>query len=61
MSTIRALLFFGWQMLVTPVYAAVMLATFWLPRIPRHRNAAHWCRAVAYGARWICGIRWRVE
>ena len=61
MSTIRALLFFGWQLLVTPIYAAVMLATFWLPRIPRHRIAAHWCRAVAYGARWICGIRWRVE
>ena len=61
MSTIRSLLFFGWQMLVTPIYAAVMLATFWLPRVPRHRIAAHWCRTVAYGARWICGIRWRVE
>lgn len=60
-SALRSLLFLAWQVVVTPVYAAVMLATFWLPRVPRHRIAAHWCRMVALGARWICGIRWRVE
>ncbi|CAG0990558.1 1-acyl-sn-glycerol-3-phosphate acyltransferase [Burkholderiales bacterium] len=61
MSALRSIVFLGWQALVTPIYAALMLATFWLPRVPRHRIAAHWCRTVAYGARWICGIRWRVE
>lgn len=61
MQAIRALLFTAFQLVVTPVYAALMLATFWLPRIPRYRIAAHWCKVVAWGARLICGIRWRAE
>ncbi len=60
MSNVRSLLFLLFQSIVTPLYAATMLATAWLPRVPRYRIAAHWCRTIAYGARWICGIRWRV-
>lgn len=61
MDRLRGLLFLVYQALITPVYAVVMLATFWLPRIPRYRIAAHWCRMSLMGARWICGVRWRVE
>ncbi|HEY7902587.1 MAG TPA: lysophospholipid acyltransferase family protein [Casimicrobiaceae bacterium] len=61
MSTLRALLFLLYQVVVTPCYAALMLATCWLPRIPRYNMAKSWCRANLFGARWICGIRWRVE
>jgi 1-acyl-sn-glycerol-3-phosphate acyltransferase len=60
-QAIRAILFTVFQLVVTPLYAALMLATFWLPRVPRYRIAAHWCRTVAWGARLICGIRWRAE
>jgi 1-acyl-sn-glycerol-3-phosphate acyltransferase len=61
MATFRGLLFLAFQALITPFYAAVMLATFWLPRVPRYRIAANWCRVVVHAARWICGVRWRVE
>jgi 1-acyl-sn-glycerol-3-phosphate acyltransferase len=59
-SNLRALAFLLYQTLVTPLYAAAMLAMFWLPRVPLYKIAAHWCKVNVYGARWICGIRWRV-
>jgi 1-acyl-sn-glycerol-3-phosphate acyltransferase len=61
MAKLRGVLFLVYQALITPVYAVVMLATFWLPRVPRYKIAAHWCRMSLVGARWICGVRWRVE
>jgi 1-acyl-sn-glycerol-3-phosphate acyltransferase len=60
-NTFRGFLHLAWQVLVTPLYAVVMLATFWLPPVSRYKIAAHWCRMVVVGARWICGVRWRVE
>ncbi len=59
MSALRSLLFLLFQTLVTPLYAAVMLVLFWIPRVPMYRIAAHWCWINLQGARWICGIRWR--
>jgi 1-acyl-sn-glycerol-3-phosphate acyltransferase len=59
MWTLRSLLSLLFQTLVTPVYAAVMLALFWIPRVPMYRIAAHWCWTNLQGARWICGIRYR--
>ena len=61
MDTFRGILHLVWQALITPVYAILMLATFWLPPVSRYKIAAHWCRMVVVGARWICGVRWRVE
>jgi 1-acyl-sn-glycerol-3-phosphate acyltransferase len=60
MAAVRALVFLLFQTLITPFYAAAMLLFFWLPRVPLYRMAASWCRVVLFGARWICGIRWRV-
>jgi len=58
---IRALAFLLFQSIVTAAYAAAMLATFWLPRVARYLIAASWCRAILWGARWLCGIRHRIE
>jgi len=60
-SRLRSLAFLLFQIVVTPLYAVVMVATFWLPRVPRYKMAASWCRTNLMGVRAICGIRWRVE
>jgi 1-acyl-sn-glycerol-3-phosphate acyltransferase len=60
MSAVRSLSFLLFQIIVTPVYAAVMLLLFWIPRVPMFKIAASWCRTNLWGARWICGIRHRV-
>ena len=59
MSAARSLLFLLFQTIVTPLYAAVMLLLFWIPRVPMFKIAASWCRTNLWGARWICGIRYR--
>jgi 1-acyl-sn-glycerol-3-phosphate acyltransferase len=61
MSNLRSLAFLLFQLIVTPVYAFVMCATFWLPRIPRFLLARSWCGVNLWGARWLCGIRWTVN
>ena len=60
MSALASIGFFLFQAIVTPVYAAVMLALFWLPRVSMYRIAASWCRTNLWGARHICGIAHRV-
>jgi 1-acyl-sn-glycerol-3-phosphate acyltransferase len=61
MSAVRSLAFLLYQLVVTPLYAAAMLATFWLPPVPRYRMARSWCRVNLAGARVICGIDWKIE
>jgi len=61
MSAVRSLVFLLYQLVVTPLYAAAMLATFWLPPVPRYRMARSWCRVNLAGARMICGIDWKIE
>ena len=34
MSAVRSILFLLFQTAVTPVFAAVMLLLFWIPRVP---------------------------
>ena len=60
LSTIRSLLFALYQLLVTPPYALLVLACFWMPPRPRYRVVIGWCWLILQGARLICGIRWRV-
>ena len=59
-STLRSLLFALFQFVVTPVYAILVLLTFWLPPIPRFRFITGYCAINLWAARWICGIRHRV-
>jgi 1-acyl-sn-glycerol-3-phosphate acyltransferase len=60
MSVLRSLLFVLYQLVVTPVYAIMVLLLFWLPPLARFRFIIGWCGLMLFGARWICGIRHRV-
>jgi 1-acyl-sn-glycerol-3-phosphate acyltransferase len=57
LSPLNCIAFLLFQLVVTPVYAAVMLLLCWLPRVPLYRIAASWCQLNLKGARWFCGIR----
>jgi 1-acyl-sn-glycerol-3-phosphate acyltransferase len=61
MTWIRSSLFALAQMIVTPAYALLALATFPLPRLTRYRIISGWSRLMVWLARAILGIRWRVE
>jgi 1-acyl-sn-glycerol-3-phosphate acyltransferase len=59
-SALRSIAFALFQLIVTPLYAIVVLVLFWLPPIPRFHVITGWCWLNLMGARAICGIRWRV-
>jgi len=61
MTWLRSGLFALAQLLVTPPYALVALATFPLPRMWRYRVISGWSRLNVWLARAILGIDWRVE
>ena len=61
LSNVRSIAFLLFQLVVTPIYAAAMLAMAWSPRLLTYRMAASWCGVNLWGARWICGIRWQVD
>ena len=60
LSTVRSVLFALYQLLITPPYAILVLALFWLPPLGRYRVVKGWCWLVLAGARFICGIHHRV-
>lgn len=59
-STLRSLLFALFQLIVTPVYAILVLLSFWLPALARFKFITGYCAINLFAARWICGIRHRV-
>src|ERR671932_650044 len=61
MTWLRSGLFALAQILITPPYALLALATFPLPRLMRYRIISGWSRLMIWLARAILGIRWRVE
>jgi 1-acyl-sn-glycerol-3-phosphate acyltransferase len=60
MIFLRSLAFLIAQMLVTPPYAVVALATFPLPRLTRYRVISGWSHAMIWLAKHILGIDYRV-
>src|SRR3989449_4266254 len=60
MSELRSLFFALFQLIVTPIYAILVLLAFWLPPVPRFRfiPGGGWINLAA--ARLICGTRHRV-
>src|SRR5215472_10243345 len=60
MSPLRSVLFTLFQAIVTPIYAVLVLLSFWVPPLPRFKFITGWCCINLLGARWICGIRHRV-
>jgi 1-acyl-sn-glycerol-3-phosphate acyltransferase len=61
MTWLRSGLFALAQILVTPPYALMALATFPLPRMWRYHFISGWSRLNVWLARAILGIDWRVE
>jgi 1-acyl-sn-glycerol-3-phosphate acyltransferase len=57
MSALRSILFTLYQLVVTPVWATMVLLLFWLPPIARFKFIMGWCWLNLFGSRWICGIR----
>jgi 1-acyl-sn-glycerol-3-phosphate acyltransferase len=60
LAAVRSILFLLFQLAVTPLYAVVMVALFWIPRVPMYKIAANWCYVNLLAVRAICGIRWTV-
>ena len=60
MSELRSILFTLYQLVVTPVWAIMVLLLFWMPPIARFKFIMGWCWLNLFGSRWICGIRERV-
>jgi 1-acyl-sn-glycerol-3-phosphate acyltransferase len=60
MSALRSILFALFQLVVTPIYALLVLLAFWVPPLPRFRFITGWCWLNLLAARWLCGIRHRV-
>ena len=60
MSALRSLLFALFQLILTPIYAVLVLLSFWAPPVPRFRFIIGWCWLNLVAARWICGIRHQV-
>src|SRR6266702_560783 len=60
MSALRSLLFALYQLVVTPIYAMLVLLLSWLPPIPRFKSIMGWCWLMLFGGRWICGSRQHV-
>ena len=60
-SALRSLAFALFQIIVTPLYALSVMLLAWLPRVPRYRYITFWCAMNLWAARWICGIRSRLQ
>jgi 1-acyl-sn-glycerol-3-phosphate acyltransferase len=56
----RSGLYALFQILITPVFALVALATFPLAPLIRYRIITVWSRLMVAGAETVCGIRYRV-
>lgn len=57
----RSVLFALAAALITPPYALLALAIFFLPPMTRYRIVSTWSVAIVWLARLICGVRWRVS
>jgi len=60
MPALRSLLFALFQLVITPIYALLVLLAFWVPALPRFRFITGWCWLNLFAARWICGIQHRL-
>ncbi|WP_157360165.1 lysophospholipid acyltransferase family protein [Caldimonas brevitalea] len=62
MSLLRSLLYALWlTVTVIPWALAVLLVSIFRRGNPLYWMCAGWLGVAIYGARWICGIRWRVQ
>ena len=50
-----------WLLVSTPIFSLLALLSSPLPPLSRYRLIAQWSRLLVLAARWLCGIRYRVE
>jgi 1-acyl-sn-glycerol-3-phosphate acyltransferase len=60
MILLRSIVFALAQILITPPYSVIALATFPLPRLARYRVISGWSHVVIWLARHVLGIEYRV-
>ena len=60
LSLRRSIVFALAAALITPPYAFLALAIFFLPPMTRYRIIRTWSVAIVWLARIICGVRWKV-
>jgi 1-acyl-sn-glycerol-3-phosphate acyltransferase len=59
---LRSALFVAWMLVtVVPVALAVLIASIFVKGTPLYWMCVFWLRLVIWGARWICGVRHRVQ
>jgi len=61
MNALRSVAFAIALVVLTPLYAILILLSAWLPRVTRYRVISGWAHIVIRLACAICGIRYRVE
>lgn len=59
-AVVRSAVYAALQLVVTPLWAVVVLLTFPLPPLVRYRVISAWSRFMVWGAERVCGIRYRV-
>ena len=60
LAVLRSTLYTLIQIIITPPYALIALATFPLPPLSRYRIISGWAHLMLFLLRVICGIRYRV-
>jgi len=60
LSLVRSIVFALAAAVITPPYAFLALAIFFLPPMTRYRIISTWSVAIVWLARVICGVRWKV-
>lgn len=60
LAALRSALYTLLQIVITPPYALIALATFPLPPLVRYRIISGWAKTMLFLAQIICGVRYRV-
>jgi 1-acyl-sn-glycerol-3-phosphate acyltransferase len=60
LNLLRSIVFALAAALITPPYALLAVALFFLPPMTRYRIISTWSVAIVWLARIICGVRWKV-
>ncbi|HEX4599260.1 MAG TPA: 1-acyl-sn-glycerol-3-phosphate acyltransferase, partial [Burkholderiaceae bacterium] len=61
LTALRSGIYLAYLVLTVIPYATMVLCCSWLPQTQRYWLTIGWPSLATWGARWICGLRWRVE
>ena len=61
LTALRSAVYLVFLAVTVVPYALAVLSWSWLPQTQRYWMVTGWPRTAIWGARWICGIRWRIN